>query len=113
MLVVAVWIPVCMSVKYLIIWINIHEMPAVWIWGIEQWTPLFNRTYKKREKFPSIFLKYYKYSLVLPQYAWVSIVWKWMVDCSQEEQYGVETQLVLPKILALQKCPILTYVWCI
>ena len=27
--VVAVWIPVCVSVKYLSIWININEMPAV------------------------------------------------------------------------------------
>ena len=36
-----------------------------------------------------------------------------LVDCSQEEQYGVETQHVLPKILGLQKCPILPYVWCI
>ena len=29
MSVVAVWIPVCVSVKYLSIWINIDEMPAV------------------------------------------------------------------------------------
>ena len=29
MFVVAVWIPVCVSVKYLSIRINIHEMPAV------------------------------------------------------------------------------------
>ena len=29
MLVVAVWIPVCASVKCLSIWINIYEMPAV------------------------------------------------------------------------------------
>ena len=29
MSVVAVWIPVCVSVKYLSIRINIHEMPAV------------------------------------------------------------------------------------
>ena len=29
MLVVAVWIPVCMSVKYLRIWIENDEMPAV------------------------------------------------------------------------------------
>ena len=36
-----------------------------------------------------------------------------LVDCSQEEQYGVETQHVLPKIVDLQKCPILTHVWCI
>ena len=36
-----------------------------------------------------------------------------LVDCSQEEQYGVETQHVLPQILGLQKCPISTYVWCI
>ena len=36
-----------------------------------------------------------------------------LVDCSQEEQYEVETQHVLAKILALQKCPISTYVWCI
>ena len=29
MLVVAVWIPVCVSVKYLRIWISNDEMPAV------------------------------------------------------------------------------------
>ena len=29
MFVVAVWIPVCVSVKYLSIWININKMPAV------------------------------------------------------------------------------------
>ena len=29
MCVIAVWIPVCVSVKYLSIWINIDEMPAV------------------------------------------------------------------------------------
>ena len=36
-----------------------------------------------------------------------------LVDCSQQEQYGVETQHVLPQIVGLQKCPILTFVWCI
>ena len=29
MFVVAIWIPVYVSVKYLSIWININEMPAV------------------------------------------------------------------------------------
>ena len=33
-----------------------------------------------------------------------------LVDCSQEEQYGVETQHVLPQIVGLQKCSILTHV---
>ena len=36
-----------------------------------------------------------------------------LVDCSQEEQYGVETQHVLPQIVGLQKCSILTHVWSI
>ena len=47
MSVIAVWIPVCVSVKYLSIWINIYERPAVWTWDILQWIRLFNRTWKQ------------------------------------------------------------------
>ena len=34
MLVVAVWIPVCVSVKYLSIWISNDKMLAVWKWSL-------------------------------------------------------------------------------
>ena len=32
--VIAVWIPIYVFVKYLSIWVNIYETPAVWNWDI-------------------------------------------------------------------------------
>ena len=115
MSVVAVWIPVCESVKYLRIRININEMPAVWNWDIQQWIRLFNRTCWKRYNFLLIHHKMSQKSLVLGELSFASMPLRYywlkmnglqfwnclpkLVHCSQWQPWGVVTQDGKTKIL--------------